>query len=87
MRQDKRTILVLNKIDRMPEKHKLLDIVRRLTDGIVDEQKSHQTLLEIEKERKEEEMARYYFDPREMVRQLIAESDTLVGEGTQYDFL
>ena len=86
MRQDKKTILVLNKIDRMPEKHKLLDIVRRLTDGIVDEQKSHQTLLEIEKERKEEEMARY-FDPREMVRQLIAESDTLVGEGTQDDFL
>ena len=83
LRQDKETILVLNKVDLVHNKSSLLSIVRKLTNGVVGGQKSHQTAIEVEREKKEGYMARN-FDPKEMVKQLIAENEATVGKGMEY---
>ena len=80
MRQDKETILVLNKVDLVRVKESMLDVVRKLTDGVVGEHKSHSTIFDVEREKKEKFDAKN-FDPKEMVKQLIAENEATIAAG------
>jgi len=82
MRQDKETILVLNKVDVIRQKGQLFGFVRALTGGVVGEQKSHQTFMETEKEKKDKYRERH-IDPKELARRLIAENEATVGEDGQ----
>jgi len=78
MRQDTPTILVLNKVDLIPKKHKLFDIVRQLTGSVVGGgPKNYTTTFEKQARKQEEyEMRRKKIDPKQTLEQLLNEQGT-----------